>query len=179
MSCWSVSSSVPRSIRSMARMPKRCCALRMRRFSRQRRGRASCVVHTDAGGGSARFTTEQACARPWNAASSSWSFSPKSISPLASGCVRGLLLAPPRWDARKSRSIPLRRGGFRLIVEINDWCWRAPLAPRRGWRASGHADLRVAINASSRQLADPALLKRWWHSGREPAAARRAGDRAD
>lgn len=47
-----------------------------------------------------------------------------------------------------------------LIVEINDWVLRTAIAAVAGWRRNGHQHLRVAVNASSRQLADPAFAGR-------------------
>ncbi len=47
-----------------------------------------------------------------------------------------------------------------LILQIDDWVLQAAVAAAARWRRGANADLRVAINASSRQLADPAFAER-------------------
>lgn len=47
-----------------------------------------------------------------------------------------------------------------LIVEINDWVLRSALAAAARWREAGYRDVRVAVNASSRQLAEPGFVAR-------------------
>ena len=82
---------------------------------------------------------------------------------LASGCVVGTE-ALIRWrhptlgTVRPDRFIALAEETG-LIVPIGDWVLRAACRQNRHWQRAGFGPLRIAVNLSARQFAEPGLVE--------------------
>jgi EAL domain-containing protein (putative c-di-GMP-specific phosphodiesterase class I) len=110
----------------------------------------------------ARFTTEQALRQAVDRGELELVFQPEvNLARLEVGVCEALLRwRQPDGELLGPEHFLLIAEESGLIVEINDWVLRAAIAAAARWRREGHAQLRVAVNATSRQLADPAFARR-------------------
>src|SRR5690606_11230013 len=130
-------------------------------FEAKAQGRGQLALFTPAllEAASARFTTEQGLRQAVERGEFELVFQPEIDIARCEVAVCEALLRWRRADgtlASPDQFLSVAEDSG-LIVEINDWVLRAAIAAAARWRTNGHPHLRVAVHASSRQLADTAF----------------------